>query len=221
MRRVKLFFKGTWKRFKNSQFVAHISFLWHWKNFFFFMKYPFWKCYSRWDDKFMGYGYSEYNLIPKGWKIAFGKQLSEDIKKAGKESRRRLGYHSWKKLITWQDIKEKYGELRLYAEATDEITHVLERYELLSLGYCVNCGKPARYKTRGWIEYYCEDCFISNLGINHSQDEIQKELKDCRLTKKDIPSLTSYTTTKEGKLVKHKVNLKRIYDIDFETLWCL
>ena len=220
MTRIKLWFEDLWYKFINSSFVAHISFLWHWKNFFFCLRYPFWKARNVFSGKFRGYSITWYDYIPNGWRLAFGKQLSDDIKKAGKESRKRLGYKSWKNLISWQQIKEKYGELRLYASATDEIMHVLEKYELLSSGYCINCGKPARYMTQGWIEYLCEDCFIDDMK-NVTSEEKERLLQERRLKKKDIPAITSYTKSKQGKLIKHKVNIKKIYGIDFEELWGL
>ena len=211
---------NIWKKLRNSQFINHISFLWHWKNFFFLLKYPFYKVYNRFDDRFCGYSFTEYDSIPEGWRKAFGKQLSKEIKRAGKESRKRLGYMSWKKMLTWEQIKEKYGELRLYARATDEIMHVLEKYELLSVGYCIACGKPARYITIDWVEYLCEDCFVAGMK-NVTDEDKEKLLQERRLKKKDIPAMTSYTKSKQGKLIKHRVNIKKIYGIDFEKLWDL
>ena len=52
------------------------------KNFFFCLKYPFWKLRNVWTGKFRGYESTFYDWIPDGWRIAFGKQLSKDIKKA-------------------------------------------------------------------------------------------------------------------------------------------
>lgn len=183
-----------WWNFKNSHFVNHISFLWHWKNFFFCLKYPFWKSRNVWNDKFSGYGYTWYDDIPAGWRIAFGKQLSDDILKAGKETRKRLHKHiSWKKMISFQQIKEKWGELCLYASASEEIEKVLDYYEHLSQGYCICCGKPARYLTTGWVEFMCEDCFEKHLKSHSLTDEeIEKEKEECRLNKKDIPEITKY-----------------------------
>lgn len=218
--KIRRVFSNLVYKFKESQFVAHISFLWHWKNFFFCLRYPFWKCSNALTSKFLGYSLTWYDYIPKGWQKAFGKQLSKDIKKAGKESRRRLGYKSWKNLISWQQIKEKYGELRLYASASDEIMHVLEKYELLSSGYCIGCGKPARYMTQGWIEYVCKECFVEGMR-NVTDEDKERLLQERRLTKKDIPSMASYSKNKQGKVIKHKVNIKKIYGIDFEELWDL
>lgn len=221
MKGFKKFFKGMWYRFTKSSFVAHISFLWHWKNFFLLLKYPFYRAYNRWSGKFCGYSFTELDSVPRGWRKAFGKQMSEDIKKAGKASRKRLGHLSWRKMITWEQIKEKYGGLRLYASATDEIQKVLDKYEILSEGYCINCGKPARYMTRGWIEFYCEDCFTSHLAAWKHQDDIQEEKKLCRLKKKDLPRRVEYFYNENGKLTKKKTDFKELYGIDFEELWGL
>ena len=215
----KMKVKDIWWKFKNSQFINHISFLWHWKNFFFLLKYPFYRVYNRWTGKFSGYAYTEYDSIPVGWRIAFGKQLSEDIKKAGKESRKRLGKHlSWKKLIMFEQIKEKWGELCLYASATSEIDKVLEKYEMLSAYYCISCGKPARYRTSGWITYLCKDCYINDLKILDkynekpiTDEEIEQYLKKAKI--KDWPTYHEYINGKEVE-----IDLLERYGIDVKKL---
>ena len=188
------------------------------KNFFFCLRYPFWKLRNVWTGKCGGYVLTWYDFIPDGWCAAFGKQLSRDIKKAGNQTRKRLKkYIPWKKLIFWQDIKSKYGELRLYAIASEEIMDVLEKYELLSYGYCEICGEPARYKTRGWVQYLCDDCFNAYLK---DKDEGMKNklLTDCRLKPGDIPNISSYDQ-KSGKYID--VDLKKNFGIDFKELWGL
>lgn len=62
-------------------------------------------------------------------------------------------------MIQWQQIKEKWGYLCLYAAGTKEILDVLDKYEELSKNYCICCGKPTKYKTGGYILYLCEHCF--------------------------------------------------------------
>ena len=215
MRRLKMIHKlKTW--LENTQFVRHISFLWHWKNFFFLLKYPFWKYRNAWNGKFLGYAYTEYESIPLGWRNAFGKQLSDEIKAAGKKSRKVLHRHlSWKKLVYFQDIKEKYGSLCLYASATPEIEHVLEKYEILSGLYCIDCGKKAVYRTEGWIENYCADCFEKELlsfygdSILKNADEIKRR---CRISDLQLPSITRW----EGDDMV-EVDLKEEYGIDLEA----
>ena len=190
-------------------------------NYFFLKKYPFWKLYD-YRGKFQGYNYSWHRFIPTGWWKAFGKQLSDEIKAAGIASRKRLGKRIlWKDLIRWDDIKEKWGELRLSATTTPEIEHVLEKYELLSIGYCERCGKPARYVTRGLVEYMCADCFKENLPSLMTDEDRVKVTRECRLTSSRIPHRVSYTKSKTDKLIKHVVNTKKIYGVDYEELWGL
>lgn len=187
------------------------------KNFFFCLKYPFYKRYNRWTGKFCGYTYTEYDQLNYGWKKAFGKQMSEDIKKAGKEYRKtNHKYVSWKNMIIFTDIKEKYGTLRLYANCIDEIQKVLTKYELLSMGYCIYCGKPAKYETSGYVSYLCEDCLMNSYEIKDPKD-IKKDDSDHyyhRLTAADKPMLSRLI---DGEY--QKVDLKETYGIDFDQLW--
>ena len=126
---------------------------------------------------------------------------------------------------TFEQIKEKWGELCLYASATKEIRDVLDKYELLSSCYCINCGKPARYRTTGWVEYYCEDCFIKDCKPydyktktygDISEDKLKELKKKCRLTEKDIPKITIYDNGKDCE-----VDIKEKYNINFSELWDL
>lgn len=154
--------KNNWWKFKHCQFINHISFLWHWKNFFFLLKYPFYRAYNRWDGKFCGYSFTEYDSLPDGWKDAFGKEMTREIVIAFKKDKELEKEHgnrlTWRKALNWQDIKEKYGGLRLYANCTPYIAEVLEKYEDLSYDYCIRCGKPATRVTKGYITYICDEC---------------------------------------------------------------
>lgn len=249
------------------------------KNWLFTRKYPFWKLSDDWyvyntciDDKrigtknfFIKYNFTWYDDIPNGWKKAFGKQLSKEIKKAGmpfiKQGKK------WEDILSFQQIKEKWGELCLYASAIEPIREILDKYETISIGYCFHCGKPARYVTQGWVEFYCEKCFekfdcwkyLDHSKVPLSGEELQKHKDECRLTKKDVPEYYTYefklldTTSfkdknecqnkynelvekedddeyyvivsdciiEHKKQIKHKVNLKEKYNIDFESLWGL
>ena len=151
------------------------------KNFFFLLKYPFYRAYHRSTGKFCGYSYTEYDAIEDGWKNAFGKALSDDIKLAGKLSRERLHKHlSWKKMIQWQQIKEKWGHLCLYASGTQEILDVLNKYEELSKKHCIHCGRSTKYKTTGYMLYLCENCFDEYIKSNCkiTSDEMFDEYKE-------------------------------------------
>lgn len=108
----------------------------------------------------------------------------------------------------------------MYASTPDYIQDILDKYEVLSYGYCICCGKPARYCTSGWISYLCEDCMLAEVnstdcrGRYRYKDEYRLGgYKKERLTKNDIP--------RSSKKVKNKwveVSYKDKYGIDFEEL---
>lgn len=175
------------------------------KNYFLCKKYPFLKMYNAWNGKFMGYKYTWYDDIPEGWQKAFGKQLLEELKSV-------LIEESASKDFRFTQIKEKWGNLRLYTNGTtDKIQTILEKYELLSECYCIKCGKPARYVSIGWVEYYCEDCKNELKYANNN-------LTFKRLSKEDIPHI-SYRNPKTGKM--KRLDTKKEYGIDFEEKWNL
>lgn len=91
----------------------------------------------------------EYDL-PEGWMVLF-LQCCEDIKapleKAGQ-------LHEFR----FTQIKEKFGQMRLYTNgAPEEVHDILAKYEFLSEQVCCKCSKPAVAMTRGWICPYCEE----------------------------------------------------------------
>ena len=123
------------------------------KNYFFCLRYPFYKVRNVWTDKFMGYDHTLYDHIPEGWRKAFGKQLSKELKKQLKKDNQL-------KTFRFSQIKEKYGTLRLYNfGCSEECMKLLDKYEKLSKEYCIECGKKAKYETEGYILYLCEECF--------------------------------------------------------------
>ena len=139
-------------------------------NKLFLKKYPFYKIKDI-NGNVTG---SWYDSIPVGWRKAFGKKLSNDLKAS-------LMAAGTLESFRFTDIKEKWGVLEFYHTGCDEKTYeILEKYTALSAGYCMNCGKPAKYKTQGWISYLCESCF-------DKQNKVAIGKGTCRLTAKDIP----------------------------------
>ena len=164
-----------------------LTFPFRWtKNFIFCLRYPFWKSRNVWTGKFLGYNSTWYDAIPKGWRKAFGKQLSKDIKKAIKMSHKSYPSINMNNAIQWRQIKEKYGTLRLYADTTHEVFEVLNKYEELSSKYCIQCGKPAEYVSDGWIEYLCEECFQPYVESNDfsTWQEYVEYKESCRIENK-------------------------------------
>lgn len=190
--------------FRDSAVYRHLlSAIAHPKNFMFLKRYPFWKVRNVINGKFVGYDASWYESIPEGWRKAFGRQLTEDIVRA--LSQDGLPRRKWAEAVYWSDIKEKYGSLRLYASTTDAVYQVLSKYECLSIGYCINCGKPARYVTSGWIEYLCEDC-AADRGPDGRE----------ALSDDDVPT---YYVCRDGADVE-QTPLER-FGIDLRKIWGL
>ncbi len=145
------------------------------------------------------YTWTPYDWFPTGWRKAFGKNFLNDMKEAVEED-------GCSCVIC--EIKEKFGSLRIYVDAGKKANYVASRYELLSLGYCVNCGAPARFAVLGYN--LCEKC--TEKTKMRLTEEGQKRIK--RLTKEDIPIITSYASG-----VASSVDIKEHYKIDFLKIW--
>ena len=127
-------------------------------------RFPFLAWYG--DPLYMGYSeengpnykYTWEDEVPEGWRKAFCPQMWEDLKEI-------LTRNCCVDGFRFVQIKEKFGELRLYCDCSDcsdeafqEIVDWEERYLELSRNYCIHCGKPAKYMSLGWISPWCEDC---------------------------------------------------------------
>ena len=102
------------------------------------------------------YSFTWMDDIPLGWNIAFGKQMVEELGAL-------LEKYNYQDEYSICQIKEKFGGLRWYdngfpTEGYEEYKEWLDKYEELSFKTCIDCGKLAKYFTRGWITPICEDC---------------------------------------------------------------
>lgn len=170
------------------------------KNFFLCLRYPFWRQRNVWTGKKLPYRSTMYDAIPYGWKKAFGKQLSKDLRSALKKDK--ILYKAY-----FHQIKEKCGSLRLYMNFYgNNSSNVADYYEDLSRCYCIECGKPARYVSQGWIEYYCEECAPKYIKAEY--------LNECRLTEEDIPNKTVMVRNSESGELEERKPI-----IDFKKMW--
>lgn len=116
-------------------------------------KYPFLLPRNRWtglvSDNY-DYSYTELDAMPEGWRKAFGLQMCDELKHA-------LGDYVCEYRIS--QIKEKWGRLCWYDfGGTQETFDIITKFSLLSEKTCIMCGKPAKYRTIGWVSPYCENC---------------------------------------------------------------
>ena len=94
---------------------------------------------------------TELDAMPKGWRKTFGIQMCKEIKQILKQNKSLYSYRILQ-------IKEKYGELRWYDKnTTGEIQDIIAKYSYISSYTCIDCGKPARYLSVGWICPYCQE----------------------------------------------------------------
>lgn len=107
-------------------------------------------------DNSYDYSYTIMDGMPKGWRIAFGDAMLEELAAA-------LGSYVNNYQIT--DVKEKYGGLRWYDNgAPVHCGHyeIINKYENISYYTCIECGSAATCMTTGWISPYCDSC-IKNI----------------------------------------------------------
>lgn len=96
--------------------------------------------------------HTEMDAMEHGWRKAFGNDLLKELKQILKKNHYLRQYRI-------MQIKEKWGELCWYdAAAPREVFDMLRKYENLSYRTCICCGRPAKYRTRGYILPYCESC---------------------------------------------------------------
>lgn len=62
--------------------------------------------------------------------------------------------------VRFTQIKEKYGELRIYSEGYfEEVEIMIDEASKKSKTICENCGSTENVKpTKPWINYLCKDC---------------------------------------------------------------
>lgn len=152
-------------------------------------EFPFLLPRNRWTGKASDdydYSYTELDEMPDGWRKAFGEQMCQEIKEA-------LIKHNYLDKYRIMQIKEKYGSLRWYDNgAPKEVSRIISKYEDLSMCYCYRCGKPTKYMTEGWIEYFCEDCKTYLISKGYNEDYF------IPLKKSDAPQHFIY---KDGKQI--------------------
>lgn len=213
------------------------------------IKYPFLLPRNRWNDKVTNWDwvwsnlkvgkikaalkyiyhfeYTELDSMPEGWRKVFGEQMCEDIKQELIRCSKIMGVNKNILLKEYRilEIKEKYGTLRWYDNGSpimSKIDDIIKYYEDLSMCYCLRCGKPVRYKTSGWIEYLCPECF-SNYADKITGEDLKEYKNKHRVSEKDIPIHRKLVLTVKGDNRDDITEEWPEYTtgVDFRKLWGL
>ena len=158
-----------------------------------------------------------YDSIPDGWKIAFGDMMMDDIKSCLEEA-------DYVDKFEIEDIKEKYGELRLYykdvpSSIYDKLNDIIDTYSTLSANICIECGRPdVSFYKRGWIIPLCLNCYSKQRKYKGlSRNEIlQNYINDTDVDHKAMKEELIYTRYHDGHPAQYSIDLrptaKRIRD---------
>lgn len=120
-------------------------------------RYPFLTIRNWRTNKPIGYDFTYFDDMPRGWQRAFGVQMCEEIR----EELIKCNYLYKYRIL---QIKEKFGELRWYdngapAESAEKIWKIIDKYTELSHHTCMICGKPAETSSDGyWLYTLCDKC---------------------------------------------------------------
>ena len=95
---------------------------------------------------------TEYDAFRFGWKDLWHmciNELNPIVHKLGIENE-----------LYFQQIKEKYGELRVYTNMCPrEVTDVIDKYSVISANVCQWCGRPdSPISKGGWVDCKCKEC---------------------------------------------------------------
>ena len=161
-------------------------------------RYPFLLPRDWNDEELKDYAYSWTLMdeIPRGWRIAFGELLFDELKKECE----RINYLNVLRLV---QVKEKFGGLRIYTNGEPEgskINDIIEKYSLLSENICIKCGKPdVNIVNDSWVSPYCLDCWID---IQQRYWEDRKEPEEILIdAKESYNELTHGNNEMADKLV--------------------
>jgi hypothetical protein len=122
-------------------------------------KYDWLVIRNRWTDKVVEElrDRSELDDMPKGWYIAFGEQMIDELN----ELLVKANFTDKYRIL---QIKEKYGQLRWYENGIpksifNEYNELMKKYTRLSEVTCIVCGdKGEIICNNGWYMPLCKKC---------------------------------------------------------------
>lgn len=108
-----------------------------------------------WMFRYDGYDDPQQSLL------CFGFEISEGWFNILKDLVIKLSQIDTEKKIRFVQVKEKFGQLRIYTGGytTETIDDLIWKAEKLSSETCENCGKPSKNTNRnGWMSTVCVEC---------------------------------------------------------------
>ena len=157
-------------------------------------RYP-WIAPVDWNwNRIKGYSFTMYDDVPIGWKRAFGKIMLEEYREV-------LIRNHYLRDFQWEQVKEKYGSLRLYSNGAPEALLDLEsKYDYISGFFCISCGRMnSPVLTEGWVEPLCEDCYNKRIAKQRQWHEknckgtfTYTPYKDLKKENKEITMIVTY-----------------------------
>lgn len=168
-------------------------------------RYPFLLPRNVWTGKVVedyNYEFTEYDSILDGWQIGFGKYLLEDLRDA-------LIKNNYLHELRLLQVKEKFGELRIYTNgAPEDVRRVIDKYEVISQHVCSRCGSPyAALTDTGWVMPYCESCFQKINDRRSKGGYKPMDFNDVKCCDVGLPDSYRYSVFKNGEDKKITVDI--------------
>lgn len=175
-------------------------------------KYGNWIRVRYWDRYKGFYKYAEnylneYNAFGNGGWGMLWRMLIADLNPL-------IHKYNLQDTFQFEEIKEKYGEIRVYHNAyNQEIDDLIDSYAKISSNVCQWCGRPdSAISKGGWVECQCRQCFDKYWKNRNKEHPSYEELfntdpKDCKIS--DVYKYTRFST--EGNKT-FEIDIKDIAD---------
>ena len=142
------------------------------------------------------YGKKKYSTtwlddMPVGWRKSFGLMLCEEMR----AELLKFNYLDKYRIV---QIKEKYGQLRIYDNGIPhgcKAWDIIEKYSHISENVCIGCGKPDTPMINpGWYSPLCLDCYRKTYEKRIDGNNIEQSYENCKCDDGIIPDTYSYLT---------------------------
>lgn len=130
-------------------------------------KYPFlipkdWMGHSMAKDREWKYSFTWRDEVSFGWLHLFD-LMCEELLAAIENT-------SCYKTFELDEVKSKYGELRIYSNGGNKQTdRIIDKWCAISGYVCEGCGKPDVRVTKGWVMPICYECWFKRQNKTYEE----------------------------------------------------